>query len=173
MPFWGKSAVMSAIKDCLLARGWKYREKDAETILTGVTGPSGRSYFIALRHEEAKRAVLILVNPLLADAERPLVAPSPTSLVTDQDKAQAAQVAAVCALLLDWNYSMVLGAYERDARDGEIRLRIAIPYVNTNVTKEQVCHCIDIAIVTLEVHLPQIEKVLQAPPPPPATAWKV
>jgi hypothetical protein len=58
------------------------------------------------------------------------------------------------------NYQIVLGCFERDERDGEIRFRIAIPYRDTNLTVEQVNWCIEIAIGTMDAFMPEIENVV-------------
>jgi hypothetical protein len=70
------------------------------------------------------------------------------------------QVAQVCAALMDFNYGLLLGSLERDANDGEVRLRIAIPYRDASPTAEQVNWCIDIGIGSLLEAMTKIDEIV-------------
>ena len=141
----GKSNPMDTCERSLKERGWKYQRSDANTIVTGMTGQEGRSYYFSIRHDEQKKTLLFLFNPLRPDTEatRPLLIHTSAGLTEDE-------VAEIVALLMDENYRMVLGSFERDESDGEIRFRIALPYRDASPTLEQVNWCMMIAIATSE-----------------------
>ncbi len=163
MWLFGRQDPLDVVEEALKRRGWKYQRLDAQTILTGVVTASQRFYFIAIRHESDKRTVLLLFNPLrgAAQAIQALTAGRPPILRIHPDEGYSGQqVAEVCEKLMHQNYRIVLGCFERDERDGEIRFRIAIPYRDTNLTVEQVNWCIDIGVHTLEAAMSEIEKVI-------------
>jgi hypothetical protein len=164
MWLFGRPDPMNVVEDALRRRGWKYVRLDADTILTGVQTASRRLYFITIRHEEQKRTVLFLFNPLIgsaADAFQTLAGGQPPFLRVHTNEGHSSQqVAEVCQSLMYMNYQIVLGCFERDERDGEIRFRIAIPYRDTNLTVEQVNWCIEIAIGTMDAFMPEIENVV-------------
>ena len=164
MWLFGKHDPMNVVEDALKGRDWKYARVDANTILTGVQTASGRVYFIIIRHEDGKRTVLFLFNPLIrgaADALQALAGGRPPFLRVHTNEGHSSQqVAEVCQSLMHKNYQIVLGCFERDERDGEIRFRIAIPYRDTSLTVEQVNWCIDIATGTMEAVMSEIEKMI-------------
>jgi hypothetical protein len=162
----GKPDPMNVVENALRNRNWKYARLDANTILTGVQTVSGRVYFIAIRHEVQRRTVLFLFNPLIrgaADALQALAGGRPPFLRVHTNEGHSSQqVAEICQSLMYMNYQIVLGCFERDDSDGEIRFRIAVPYCDTKLTVAQVDWGIDVAVSTMEVAMPEIERVMDS-----------
>jgi hypothetical protein len=90
----------------------------------------------------------------VAGGHQPFVCIHPTAGHTTD------QVAQVCELLLEQNFQLALGSFERDHVDGEIRFRIALPYCNSYITSEQVIWCLEIGVASTEVGMQKIETVL-------------
>lgn len=166
MWLFGRHDPLDVVEEALKRRKWKYERVDAYTILTGVAAQSGHPYFIVIRHEEQKKTVLFLFNPLLKsadDALRILAAGKPPFLRVHTDEGHSTQqVSDLCQFLMHQNYRIVLGCFERDERDGEVRYRIAIPYRDTSLTIEQVYWCIDVAVGTLEATMPDMKRIIGA-----------
>lgn len=162
---WLKHDPTDEVERALKKRAWKYLKVDDQTIITGVGGlPSGYTYFISIRHEGERKTVLFLFNPLEKDSAHAFQSAAagrpPVMRVHPTAGHSGEQVAGVCEILMHRNYGIVLGNFERDCRDGEIRFRIPLPYCDTNLTVEQVNWCIEMATSTLEMTMPRIEGFL-------------
>lgn len=163
MRLFAKGDPMDVVEQALQARPWRYTRIDAQTVISGVTTPSGRHYLIAVRHEVERRTLLFLTNPVKgpADGIPALVAGrAPLFFVHPSAGHTADQVARVCEALMDENYRLLLGCHERDQSDGEIRYRIALPYRDTAITIEQVNWCVDVGVGTMEVMMGKLDGIL-------------
>jgi len=151
----GRGDPMDVVESALGKRGWRYQRVNPQIIITGVAGLAGHGCLIAIRHEEDKRTVLFLFNPVKESGgtHQPLKIHPEGGYTSDQ-------VAKACEVLMGQNYRIVLGSFERDPSDGEIRFRIALPYRDTGLTVEQVNWCIDIGIGTLGRVIPELEREL-------------
>lgn len=161
----GKRDPMAAAEEALKKRGWKFDRMDAETLLAGVRTAFEHHYLISIRHDVDRKTVLFLLNLLNRPAgfiQAIAAGHLPFLRVHSAVGHSQEQVAGVCKVLMEENYRLVLGNFERDEKDGEIRFRIALPYRDTNLTVEQVNWCIDIAVGTLEVVMPKIEEAIGA-----------
>ena len=159
---WFKSDVMSAVETAMKQRAWKYARVDRETVLTAVTVGAG-AVFIQIRNDEARRTLLFLMGPTKgAGAMVQAVMSGMVPFLRVHVKAghSEAHVAQVCEALLALNYRSLLGNLERDDTDGEVRLRVAVPYRDTAVTAEQVNWCVDIGVGSLSVAVTKIEEIL-------------
>lgn len=159
----GKTDPMSVVQQALDARHWKYQRVDSETIVTGVNTPLGSRFLLVFRHETDKQTVVLLVNEV-GDPTAMLQAISQGNLPVLQVHVNRGhteqQIAGVCQILLHQNYRMVLGAFERDARDGEIRFSIALPYRNSSLTQEQVNWSLEIAVSSFEIGVSKVKGFL-------------
>ena len=63
-------------------------------------------------------------------------------------------------LLCKLNYMTLLGAYDMDPADGEVRFKVALPTDKAVITDEQISHCIGALITTLDETFSQISKPL-------------
>jgi hypothetical protein len=163
MKLFGQADAMDVVEKGLQLRGWKYDRVAPDMIKTGVHSQSGRNYSIIIVHEADKRTLVFLYNPMrpLEDIPQAVAQGRLPVMQVHTEKGQtASQVAGVCEILLQENYRIVLGAFERDARDGELRFRIALPYRDTEPTPVQVNWCIDIAIGTLDQVSDRVERFL-------------
>jgi len=164
MKLFGQADAMDVVEKGLQLRGWKYDRADRTMIKTGVHSQSGRNYSIIILHEEDKRTLLFLYNPMRPLDEIPAAIAQgklPVMQVHAEKGQTSADVAGVCQILLQENYRIVLGAFERDARDGELRFRIALPYRDAEPTPAQVNWCIDVAISTLDKVMATVERFLR------------
>jgi hypothetical protein len=163
MWFGGKSDPMGVVENALKARSWKYVRSDDATVMTGVHLPSGWFCGIAARNEAARKTVLFIFSPI-KESEAAVQAMSagriPFFKLHPAAGHTAEQVAGACALLMFRNYRMLLGNFERDHTDGEVRFRVALPYRDTTLTLDQVHWCMEIALESLVVTLPRLEGFL-------------
>lgn len=136
-------------------------------ILTGQEA-EGRRLLISIRHDADRRTVLLNFTVLVADIDigRFLSGQGSHGFCVHLSQGWSAdQVARVCEALADRNYQIILGRWERDARDGEIRMSIALPYCDGRVTPRQINWCIDVGSHEVLSMLPEIEKVRAAEAP--------
>lgn len=154
---------MAKVEEALRAQSWHYTRAGDDTILTGARGQSGRTFMILIR-DEAERKTLALhfcPSPATSGMSQP-VGRTPVMCLHENGGYTRAQIAAVCETLMTENYRILLGRFERDEKDGEIRFGIALPYRDTTLSTDQVTWCIGIAISTLEGIMPKIEQCLRA-----------
>jgi hypothetical protein len=59
-------------------------------------------------------------------------------------------------LLSEVNYGLLLGSYEMDPADGEVRLKLGIPTDRTAVTEQQIDRCVGFLVGLLNKSFPQI-----------------
>jgi hypothetical protein len=160
---WFKSDVMSVVESALKKRSWKYARTGEDSLLTGVGSPAG-SVLMSIHNEEARKTLLFLMNPTTGEPSMHAVMAGVPPYLRIHAKAghSGAQVAQVCELIADFNYDLLLGSVERDASDGQVRLRVTLPYRDASVTVEQVSWCIDVGAATLFTALGKIQEVLGA-----------
>lgn len=158
---WFKSDVLSTVESAMKERSWRYARVDKDTALTGVVMDGG-SALITIHNDENRRTLLVLMHPT-RDAV-PIMAMIGARLPVLRVHANAGhsdtQVAQVCAALLEQNYQSLLGNLERNASDGEVRLRISVPYRDASITSQQVNWCVDIGVASLAVAVKKIEEIV-------------
>lgn len=159
---WFKSDVMSAVETAMKKRDWKYARVDDNTVVTGVNTNAG-SQFIGIRNDEQRKTLVFVMNPITGAAsfmQAVIGGRMPFLRVHVAGGHSQSQVAQVCEALLEQNYGMLLGTLERDPGDGEVRLRVAVPYRDTSITSEQVHWCLDVGIASLAAAVMKIEEIL-------------
>jgi len=159
-----KSDPLDAIEGVLKKRKWKYLRVDGETIMTGVAIPPARLCTLTIRHELDRKTVIFLCNVMRSpmDALRAIAGGKPPVMRVHTDAGHSpAQVGSVCDCLLHLNYGMLLGSFDRDQTDGEIRFRVAIPYRDSRLSAEQAGWCIDVAMISLDHGMSKVEEILQ------------
>jgi len=160
-----KKNQMGVVEQALKRMGWRYIRVDDDAILTGVGLPSGYHTLILIRNDEARRTMLFLFN-LSSSTDidqmmRGMLSGHPPIMMVHPARGHTEeQVAEVCELLMYWNYRIILGNFERDQSDGEIRFRIAFPYRDSTLTVDQVIWCVSIGCSILNEAVPEIEKVI-------------
>lgn len=150
----GRRDPMDVVERALRERGWKYQRDNPQHIITGVSVP-GFTSILSIHHEEGKKTVLFLFYPSIEGTA--------TVKIHESAGYTPLQVARACELLLGENYRIVLGCFERDPSDGEIRLRIALPYRDTDLSIQQVNWCIDIGFATLAKIMQEVERQIGIP----------
>lgn len=161
MWFKTKSSPLDAVEQALQKREWKFYRVDEKTVLTGVATSLERSYMIGIRHEPERRSVVLLFNRVLGKAGvAEAAANRPYFRVHSSAGHDRATVAEVDELLMDRNFTTLLGNFERDRSDGEIRFRITLPYRDAPLTADQVNWCIDVAVPTIDSTLVEVEQRL-------------
>lgn len=153
---------LSVAEEALKKRGLKYLRANPTTILTGFGMPDGQ-VMITLRHDVDKKTLLFLFNPIKdrMQAMESLMSGRPPFLCVHASAGHSPeQIARVCEHLLNANYSMVLGSLERDHSDGEIRLRVALPYRDNPPTPDQIGWCLEIGTVSAMTNLIELKQLL-------------
>lgn len=74
---------------------------------------------------------------------------------TTNPKAHAHLMTALAFL----NYSLILGKFAYDPRDGEIRFSVDLPIDANTLTYEQFVHCLRVVIMSVERYTPLLEAV--------------
>lgn len=149
------------VERALKKRNWRYLRL-SDLIVTGVRTQAG-NYIIIVADDHRRKTVLMMFLPLSgvgdnleAFAERS----RPPGLRVHQDVGHLPdQVANVCELLLEENYRILLGRFERNPSDGEIRFVVAIPYRDRPLSKDQVDWCIEVGISTCDEVFPKIYRL--------------
>jgi hypothetical protein len=160
----GKYDPVATVEGALKKRSWKYGKPDGESIITGVATASGHNCFISIRHVGDRKTVVFLFNPTTGMADALLAVTTgrlPFFRVHQAAGHSEDQVRNVCEILVNENYRIMLGDFERDHNDGEIRFRIALPYQDGELTADQVNWCIDIAVTTVDLVTMKIERYLK------------
>ncbi len=158
-----KTDPLDTIEGALKKRNWRYLRLDEETIMTGVALAPTKVYSLSVRHDPERKTVVFLCSPLNSplDALKAIASGRPPVMRVHPDAGHAqGQVAAVCNCLLNLNYGMLLGNFERDETDGEIRFRVAVPYRDARLSSEQACWCIDVTMLSIEHGMQKIEEIL-------------
>jgi len=70
------------------------------------------------------------------------------------------RVADVLAWLMHINYRLLLGNFEWDHRDGEIRYRLAVPTDEGDITFEQFRHCLRAVLGTVNDCYPKLQRLI-------------
>ncbi len=160
---------MDTVEKAMKQQGWKYLRADERTVVSGFATP--RHYMAVVRHDTGRQTLLFLFVPLqvgdLGLAQ--LVAGAPPLFRVHTTAGHTSdQVARVCEILLRENYRMLLGNFERDPQDGEIRFRIALPFRDGSVTTDQVLWCLRIGLESADAGMREVQNALggHAAPPP-------
>ncbi len=142
---------MEIVEAVLKARAWKYGRLDNDTIITGFGTPLGNC-FLSVRYDQERKTLLFLFNPVkaaLGAFEALAAGQAPFLQIHEKSGHSEEQVNKLNEFLLHQNYRLLLGAFERDASDGEIRYRVSLPFPDGSPTSQQVNWCIDMGSSTV------------------------
>lgn len=155
---------IAAVAEALTKRGFKFHQPDSKTIICSFGG--AESILMIVKDEEEKKSLLFLFIPMKGSLH-PLaeIVSGRMSLFRIHTNAgyTSDQVAKTCEFLMQQNYEMFLGAFERDASDGEIRLRVALPYRDCSPTRDQAGWCIDTGLMCLVHGIVEINRLTGKP----------
>lgn len=153
---------LKSVEDAMEKCNWNFHRIDDETIMSGVN-TGDRNFIIVIRHDKKRESILFFFHPAKESTQvlQALRADRVPFLCVHSNAGHTEQqVADVCQFLLQHNYQMVLGNFERDPRDGEIRFRIALPYRNNSVTTEQANWCLEIGTISADNGMEKVEQLL-------------
>lgn len=166
MLFFNKDPL-NVVEESLKRRDLKYARLGREALVVGIGGSDGH-FLIVITNEESKKTLLFMISPL-REAIGTLQAIGAGGIPVMRVHASAGHspelVARVCEYLLGKNYQLALGSLERDASDGEIRMRVAFPYRDSMPTEEQVGWCLEIGISTTIAAMHELNGLLGARKP--------
>ena len=118
-----KRTTASRIEAFLRKDNWRFRKDpdDRGLFRMGFTVLS-RPFELMIHDAARQKALLFLVTPIV--------------FISESQRRDFAE------LLSKLNYGLLLGAYEMDPADGEVRLKLAVPTDKAAVTDQQIRHCI-------------------------------
>jgi hypothetical protein len=139
------SRIYSAIQDFLKASDWKGIE-DAEqgTIGLNYTGKNGAWTCIAHAREAQEQVVFYSIAPVQ-------IAPEQRTIVGE--------------LVHRVNFGMIIGNFEYDLDDGEIRYKTSFDAQDTTLTNELIKPLVIANLVTMDKYLPSIRAVMAGTKP--------
>lgn len=146
MPLSGKergvSRILESVEQFLDGDDWKYQRVDGRSALRfGVSGEHGKLDCLAIADDS--RDLLRFYSIL------PVMAPEP-------------QRHLIAELVTRINYSLLVGNFELDMSDGEIRYKTTADFENVDVSLSVVKNVIYWNISTADRYLPAVMKVLYA-----------
>lgn len=161
MWFTNKVTPMSVVEDALKQRSWKYQQLDQNSVLAGFATESA-NYILRIAYLDAQQTLTMTFSPMVGEAKllTTLIGRLPVLTVHPNVGHTPEQVFRVCEALLEQNYRLVTGSFERDPSDGEVRFSVAIPVRDGSVTVQQVSWCIDLGMAASEVAFQQIREML-------------
>ncbi|MGF1491677.1 MAG: YbjN domain-containing protein [Microcoleaceae cyanobacterium] len=120
--------------------GWVHREIEHQRVLAlGIEGKNGRFDCYAVAREEEQQVTVYSVFPVrVPDHKRHMVA----------------------TFLMMVNYGIIIGNFELNFYDGEIRYKTSIDVEGDRLTPALVKHLMYINVTTLDKYLPEIMSVI-------------
>lgn len=118
-------------------------DRENERILVPFSGNNG-SYLFVIQLQRSNDTLVIVV-PNLAKAGENLA---------------KSQLSELLEALLNINYMIAIGCFERDSSDGEIRFRVGIPTEDGGPSLKQFQHSFMVALATVDRYYPEIQKTI-------------
>lgn len=120
--------------------GWRYQmDEKRNTILSGASGDNG-TYMMIITLQQ-NNTLLILMPCAKASG-------LPKSKLAELDET-----------LLNLNYRLAVGAFERDSSDGDIRFRVGFP-AEDGPSREQMTHMLMAVCLSVDKHSPEIQRLI-------------
>lgn len=134
--------LLATVRDLLQRGGWDVEERPEQPLLrTLVQGRSGTwSCFVRTREHEGQITVHSICPRMAPDATR----------------------AAVAEFLTRVNFGLIIGNFELDLDDGEIRYKTSIDVEGEPLTLTQLRKLMDYNAHAMNAHLPLLEDVMDA-----------
>lgn len=153
---------LDVVERALAKREWRFLRPNDAMVLSGTTTPP-YAWVVAFSDDQKRRTLLIHFVSLNLDTDESELEGGglqAQSLKVHESLGHSPElVARVCERLLAENFRLVLGRFERDPDDGEIRFAITLPYRNRVPTTAQIDWCITIGLQTVGLVMPQIRRL--------------
>ena len=134
--------ILTAIEDFLVEDDWPYNLVEGRTAYkTGFEGKNGQFTCYAQEREEQEQFVFYSIYPVRA----------PESMLN-----------MVAEFTTRANYGMIVGNFELDYTDGEIRYKTSIDLEGVRSVKALVRHAIYANVLTMDKYFPGLMRVLYA-----------
>ena len=117
--------IGQALEELFKRENWNYQKRSDRTYYFGFRGESNRFDFWAIIHEKGDILTIYAIVPILVPDEKKPV---------------------IYDFLHRANYDLMLGNFEIDGRDGEIRYKVSQDFCNTTPSLEILDRMIDCAL---------------------------
>ena len=145
--------ILDAIEAFLKEDDWPYHLIEGRTVYkTGFEGQNGQFTCYAQEREEQQQFVFYSIYPVRA----------PDSLLPQ-----------VAEFINRANYGMIVGNFEMDYTDGEIRYKTSVDLEDTVIGKELVRHAVYANVLTMDKYFPGLMRVIYAGIDPAAAIQEV
>lgn len=134
--------ILDAIAEFLREDDWPHSLVEGRTVYkSGFEGQNGQFTCYAQEREEQEQFVFYSVYPVRA----------PDSMLPQ-----------VAEFITRANYGMIIGNFELDYTDGEIRYKTSIDLEDTQLGKDLVRHAIYANVLTMDKYFPGLMRVIYA-----------
>ena len=138
--------LLKTVESFLREDGWDFSPMESRSVLkTGYQGENGSWTCYAQTREDDQQFLFYALCPIRAP-----------------DKKRAA----VAEFITRANYGMVIGNFEMDYEDGEIRVKCSIDIEGSELTEPLVCSAVYWAVMMMDKYLPGLLKVIGGNTPP-------
>lgn len=132
--------ILAALQDFFTADGWPYAPLAGDDVLRlPFQGAAGQWMCFAQAREAHTQFVFYSVYPALAPANRR---------------------AAMAELLTRANFGLVLGNFELDYEDGEVRFKTSVDVEGTSLTPPLIQACVYANVTMMDQYLPALTALL-------------
>jgi len=136
--------TLEHITEYLRQDDWRFDvDEERQVIRTGFRGRNG-SYRLIVNLQKERDALLFS-------------APGYLTVPEEHDNKDE-----VLSAMMAINYQLLLGNFERDISDGEIRFRLAVPLEDNDFTYEQFQRCLFTLAYTIDKYYPIFQRMLWA-----------
>jgi hypothetical protein len=136
-----KSTNATRVETYLSKNDWRFQKEKGNTGTLRMGFVLQGFAFDLIIQDAAKQEVLLFLTPHIA-------------FVPKHRKRDFAE------LLAELNYGLILGTYEMDPEDGELRLKIGVPTDQNAITEGQIEHCMRVLLSILSNSFPRIAAFL-------------
>lgn len=134
--------ILEVIERFLIEDDWPYNLLEGRSVYkTGFEGKNGQFTCYAQEREEQQQIVFYSVFPVRVPGER---------------------MADVAEFIIRANYGMIIGNFEMDYNDGEIRYKTSVDVEDVTVEDALVRHLIYANVLTMDKYFPGLMRVLYA-----------
>ncbi|HMV67080.1 MAG TPA: YbjN domain-containing protein [Myxococcota bacterium] len=135
-----ESALLAAMKQFFEEDGWAYDERDDRAVLrVSIDGQSGKFAGFSIAYDDRSQLCFYTVLPMNAPAERRLP---------------------VAEFIARANYNMIIGNFEIDFSDGEIRYKTSIDIEGGTLTQMMCKNLVYANVTTMDRYFPGLAAVI-------------
>lgn len=139
-------AILDAVARFFTEDEWPFAQIEGKPILrTAFAGQNGNWPCFALAREDQYRFIFYSICPLNTPEERRL---------------------AMAEYLTRANYSLIIGNFEMDFRDGEVRYKTSIDVEGDELTSALIKQMVYANVMTMDKYFPGIQRIIYTNDPP-------